>query len=339
MIKRYSPTQCNFWTGRIDDNKNRDAFRMHQVIENIDLNKLETFSINSTKFNICLLGFKSDIGIKRNLGRTGAQKGPIYIRKELANMPVRFNENIKIYDGGDIYCLNDELEDAQNQLQSAISLILQNGMFPIVLGGGHEVAYGHFNGISDYLEKKYEKDKTPAIINFDAHFDIRPYKKEGSSGTMFAQIADNCKKINLDFSYLCLGIQTYANTNLLFKRAESYGVKYVLAKDFIESNYLKIYDTINQVTRKKEHVYLTICCDVFNSAFAPGVSAIQPFGMNPETVLLFIKEIFKTEKVISIDFAEVAPRFDDDNRTAKLVAVMIYSVINSLTEIHNAVLK
>jgi len=72
---------------------------------------------------------------------------------------------------------------------------------------------------------------------------------------------------------------------------------------------------------------------VFNSAYAPGVSAPQPFGLDPETVLIFIKHAFKTNKVIGLDIAEVSPRFDHDNNTAKLAAVIIYAIINVLSEI------
>ena len=71
---------------------------------------------------------------------------------------------------------------------------------------------------------------------------------------------------------------------------------------------------------------------MFNSAFAPGVSSLQPFGLNPELALIFIKEILKSKKVISFDIAEVSPRFDHDKRTAKLAAIIIYAVITSLSE-------
>lgn len=71
---------------------------------------------------------------------------------------------------------------------------------------------------------------------------------------------------------------------------------------------------------------------MFNSAYAPGVSSIQPFGLNPEVVLKFLKQIFKTKKVVCFDIAEVSPRFDHDNNTAKLAAVIIYAIINTLVD-------
>ena len=330
-LKNYSPIDTRFWTGRIDDLNDIDSFRMHQIIQFLDLTEQKSLKIDSSKFNICFIGFCCDEGIKRNLGRKGAKHGPEYIRKEFANLPVTFGNDAVIYDAGNIFCLENNMEEAQEQLEIAIEAILNNKLFPIVLGGGHELAFGHFNGIINYLENN-ANDPNLGVINFDAHLDLRPYKNEGSSGTMFSQIADKCMAERREFAYMCLGVQTSANTISLFKKAKSLGVKYILAKDFVESNFANISTEINSFINQHEYIYVTICSDLFNSAFAPGVSSLQPFGMNPEIVLNFLKNILKTNKVISLDIAEVSPRFDQDKRTAKLVAVSIYAVINSLNE-------
>lgn len=328
QISNYTPTCNDFWTGRIDDIKNRDAFRIHQIITYIDLNTIDELNIGASKLSICLLGFKSDVGVQRNLGRAGAALGPEYIRKELANLPVNFTENTQIYDAGDIYCLNDDLEFAQNELQKAINKILEFKMFPIVLGGGHALSLGHYLGVRDYLKN----NESIGIINFDAHWDLRPYQDKGSSGTMFAQIANYCKLNKHIFNYLCLGIQKSGNTTNLFKKAEELNAEHVLAKDFIENNFVKIDAKVKRFIENNDYIYLTLCSDVFSSAFAPGVSASQPFGMNPEIVLNYIKKIFDSKKVIAFDIAEVSPRFDQDNQTAKLAAIIIYAIINQLSD-------
>ena len=331
ILKNYTVTNAKFWTGRIDDPNDLDSLRMHQIIQLLDLTELKSIEFELSKFNICFIGFCCDEGIIRNLGRKGAKHGPEYIRKEFANLPVTFGNEVEIYDAGDIFCLGNNMEEAQGQLEIAIEIILDNKLFPIVLGGGHELALGQFNGIINHL-KKHTKNPNIGIINFDAHLDLRPYKNEGSSGTMFSQIADKCLAERLKFAYMCLGVQTYANTISLFKKADSLEVKYIFAKDFDENNFVNISAELNNFIKKHEHIYVTICSDLFNSAFAPGVSAMQPFGVNPEIALKFLKEVLKSNKVISIDIAEVSPRFDQDKRTAKLVAVIIYAIINTLIE-------
>ncbi len=334
-LKNYNVTDNKFWTGRIDDPNDIDSFRMHQIIQIIDITKPESLKLEPSILNICIIGFCCDEGVRRNLGRTGAKQGPEYIRKAFANLPVTFGKNTAIYDAGDIICIENNLEEAQSQLTIAIKIILENNFFPIVLGGGHEVAFGHYNGIISHFENNKNKNLTLGIINFDAHLDLRPHKDGGSSGTMFSQIADICSDQKRQFSYMCLGAQLCANTTSLFKKADLLHAKYILAKDFIEPNYKNILADIHSFIDKNEYIYLTICSDVFNSSFAPGVSAIQPLGMNAELVLIFLKEILKTNKVVSFDIAEVSPRFDQDNSTAKLAAVIIFALINVLNENYN----
>lgn len=331
-LKNYKATEAKFWNGRVDDPDDIDSYRMHQVIKLLNLTDPKLLKADSSKLNICFIGYCSDEGIKRNLGRTGAKHGPEGLRNKFANLPVSFGDNTQIYDAGDLFCVDGNMEEVQEQLKIAVERILDNRLFPIVLGGSHDLAYGHFNGITNHLKARTTGSPKIGIISFDAHFDIRPYNKQSSSGTMFSQIADNCSKENQRFDYLCLGIQSCANTRSLFKKANSLGVKYVYASEFVESNHNNVSAKIKSFIDDNDHIYLTFCTDVFNSASAPGVSALQPLGLNPNHVLKFANEILKSKKVISFDITEVSPPLDHDRRTAKLAAIIISSLIDTLSD-------
>ena len=84
-----------------------------------------------------------------------------------------------------------------------------------------------------------------------------------------------------------------------------------------------------------ESAYITICTDVFSSAFAPGVSAPQALGLDPERVLPVIKHILRTRKIRGFDICEISPRFDQDNTTASLGAVLIFTVVNTICKLKN----
>lgn len=318
----YTPGNKIKWSGRIDDPNDEDSLRWHQVIKGIDLNK----DLSTLKNGFCLLGFCSDEGVERNKGRKGAAKGPSAIRHELANLPYGMLGKPLIYDAGNIIPEEGKLEIAQKKLSDAVLKIKKSGLFPIVLGGGHDLAYGHYKGLKAFYNQHI------GIFNLDAHFDIRPYPNGGSSGTMFRQIADDCKADQERFSYMVMGIQTYANTLSLFKKADELKVDYVFAKDITQNRMAELFESIDAFAKKQHHIYLTICTDVISSAYVPGVSATQPFGIEPETALQLIKHVLKTGKVAGFDFAEISPRFDDDHQTAKLVAVMIYAIVNALAE-------
>jgi formiminoglutamase len=322
----YQCTPKDYWKGRIDDHEDYDAFRWHQIIEPVNL--LGDFLVEVNCFG--LLGFCCDQGVQQNLGRVGTSKGPNSIRKELANLPCSFPATTRIYDCGNIVATSGELEDLQETLAQAVYSMLKKGLFPIILGGGHEIAYGHYKGIERFLDETSKQSL--GIFNLDAHFDMRPYTEGGSSGTMFAQIADDCQTKSKAFNYMVAGIQQYGNTVKLFKKADALNVKYLMAKDINSGNMFNIGQELIRYAKKQENIYFTLCSDVISSAYAPGVSAPQPFGLHPELVLKLIKMMIRSGKVISFDIAEIAPRFDEDNRSSKLAGIIVFAVINSVLE-------
>ena len=329
----YKSTDLSVWKGRVDSETNFDAFRWHQWIKCINLNDDNLIPYEGD-LGFAFIGFCCDEGVKRNMGRPGAANGPQSIRRELTNLPCNFSKNVELFDAGDIYPEGISLEQCQELLSIAVEKILSLNLFPIVLGGGHEVSFGNYNGILKFLSKDNAKPNI-GIINFDAHFDLRPYPSGGSSGTMFRQIADICADKDLNYSYFCLGIQKHCNTIDLFKTADKLGAHYILATDIIDSDNWNIFEKLDDFIKLQDHIYLTICSDVFSTAYAPGVSASQSLGLDPERVLKFIKYILKSNKIISFDVAEVSPRFDQDNITAELASILIFSLVNSLAHLDN----
>lgn len=324
MLENYKTTDQGFWTGRIDSHENYDAFRWHQWIQCIDINQIkEPFK---DRLGIVIIGFASDLGVKLNKGRIGAGQGPKHIRRELMNLPCHFKQDLKLYDAGDIIA-SDNLMQSQLSLSAAVARIRELNLIPIVIGGGHEVALGNHLGIKD-------KNRT-GIINFDAHFDLRPYHKTGTSGTMFHQIADIKKDNNQAFDYFCIGIQQRGNTRMLFNLAKDLGVPYILAREISQENMVSIFNRLDRFTKHMDAIHLTICMDVFASAFAPGVSSAQPLGLQPWDVLSIVKYILRSNKVVTFDIAEVSPRFDQDNITANLASTIIFHTVQQLAELHD----
>lgn len=321
-MKTYVKPCLTTWVGRVDGDVDRDAFRIHQIVKCINLNDKLDFSKKLNGF--CIIGYVCDEGVLRNLGREGASKGYEVVKNELSNLPVSFSEEVSIYDGGYVCCKDKDMEQAQHDLSVAVINAYKLGLFPIVIGGGHDVAYGSYLGIS----KSLRSDEKFGIINFDAHFDLRESKGKGNSGTMFSQISEECQKKERDFNYIVVGIQKSGNTVSLFNKADKLGVKYIFAKDLEFYNLKNVKQKIDAFIKPLDKVYMTICLDVFSSAFAPGVSAPQPFGLKPEIVMTLMKYVLHSQKVVNFDIAEISPRFDNDNQTAKLAAIFIYALIN-----------
>lgn len=327
---RYEPADFLGWQGRIDSRENYDAFRWHQWIKPLDLR--QTLLEFKGQMGFALLGFCCDEGIRRNKGRRGASAAPKEIRRELANLPCSFSSDVCLFDAGNITCRDGDLMKSQTALEQAVFCLRQAGLFPLVMGGGHEVALGHFRGQAEFLRQKAVQSSL-GILNFDAHFDLRPFVGEGNSGTMFRQIADSvCQKGEV-FHYFCLGIQRSSNTIELFKTAQQLDVNYVMAGDMSRQSDEHIMEKLDSFMQSVPNLYVTVCADVFASSFAPGVSAPQPLGLHPELVLMYLKHILHTHKVVGFDIAEVSPRFDHDRATASLAKVILFAVVDTLCRI------
>lgn len=313
MLKK---VKQDIWSGRTDHLENRTSFRYHQIVE---FEKME--ALKSMGKTCVIIGFESEEGVRRNKGQLGAAKAPDALRSELAKLPWKLATGKHLADIGTIECIENDLEKAQQQLGEVVNSVLSKKMIPIILGGGHETAYGHYLGVRENIGK----DAKLGIINIDAHFDLRRYDERTSSGTMFKQILEQDE----NSSYFVLGIQRYGNTQELFDRADELDVHYILEEDMHYDQMAQVKIEIEKYIQKHDCIMLTLCTDVLNAAFAPGVSAPSPFGLDPSIVRAIIKTVTSHEKVLSFDISEVNPIMDENNRTVKLGAYLTNEAITS----------
>ena len=322
-----APTR-EHWQGRVDKADGEAGYRWHQVVQLLDLSHQGSFSGWENLERVALLGFCSDEGVRRNQGRTGAVKGPASIRKALANLAVHFSEeSLLLFDAGNVLCTQGNLEGAQEQLAGKVQQLLAAGFFPILLGGGHEIVYGHYAGLKRHLGE--EGSTRLGIINFDAHFDLRSFANGANSGTPFRQILSETPAFQGNFPYLCLGLQEASNTRALFQTADAHGVQYIHADQVNFRHIDTLHDRIQKLAQKVEALYVTVDLDVFSAAVAPGVSAPALNGIFPDIALHLLREVLASGKVVSLDVAELSPDYDQDNRTARLAAAIVYEVVMS----------
>ncbi|EKD53764.1 MAG: formimidoylglutamase [uncultured bacterium] len=316
---RYLPPDQAQWQGRSDIPPGSLFFQIMRML-NLMENNLPTI----TQPTFALIGFKCDEGIRRNKGRPGAFEGPIAIRQTLAKLPIQ-KQNFACFDAGNIVCPDGDLESSQEALGDVIALLLAHGITPIALGGGHEIAWGHYQGIA-----KISRKKKLGIVNFDAHFDMRPLLPDGkgSSGTPFLQIAEAHKKAKLRFDYNCIGIQHAGNMRALVETAKNYNTHIIWADELHLGQLEKCTDFIDRIIDQNELIYLSLCLDVFAASVAPGVSAPQPLGLWPWHVIPLVRQLAASGKAVSYDLAELCPHYDFDQATAKLAANLIYEIIH-----------
>jgi len=307
------------WKGREDTEDGQDGLRWHQVMDKP--------SPNNTILHSCsLLGFECDLGVAANKGRVGAVNGPNVIRDALANLA--WHADCGLRDAGNIVA-ETHLADAQTQYAQQIAKSLNQNALVIGLGGGHEIAWGSYQGLVQHLANG--PNKKIGIVNFDAHFDLRNPLHTASSGTPFRQIAEYCHSHHQPFHYACLGVAESSNTSALFTYAKQTQTRYLLD---IDCNIKAAQLLLEPMLTAVDELYVTVCLDAFPAGLAPGVSAPSTLGISIEFVINMLRWIAKSQadfhyKWRLVDIAEMNPKYDIDSRTAKLAARLIHEVVGS----------
>lgn len=296
------------WNGKIDSFE-EDDLKLWQVVKDI--------SEVQEKGGVCFVGYDTEDGILRDEGVVGAAEGADAIRKGLSELPGI--KNLRIYDYGNLE--KKTLEEAQEEYSEKIADIYSKGLFPIGLGGGHDIVYGAYKGI-----RKAFPDKKIGIISFDAHLDIKSYDERMTSETSFKKILDEDKNVE----YAITGFQRLENSRSLIRNADEKGVL-VLEEEYPEEFTIS---SLKSFVKKMDIVYVTICMDVFDGSAAPGVSFPTVLGMDSKKGRRILRALMETKKVVCLDFAEINPRYDVANRTSRLAGYMIYETMEKLVDMY-----
>lgn len=292
------------WTGRDDQEDGPTARRVYHC--------------HAQSGRHAVIGFASDEGVSRNQGRIGAAEGPNAIRSALSNLPVPADFP-SFTDKGDISVIDGDMEDAQQRLGQTISAALSSHDRVLVLGGGHETAFGSYLG----LRASHPTDRI-GIVNFDAHLDIRNIGANGpSSGTPFNQIRAREGAI---FDYLCIGVAEEANTQALFERAEDWGVRMV-SDHAVSADMTIALAEIDALIDRNDVLYLTIDLDVLPHFQAPGVSAPAVRGVSFQILEKLVghclDQVHRQDCTLPVcDIVELSPPHDIQGMTAKTAGLL-----------------
>ncbi|QTH59231.1 formimidoylglutamase [Corynebacterium hindlerae] len=295
------------WTGRIDGPGAEHA-RWHSTIQ--------PATADATP-GVVLLGFASDEGVRRNQGRVGAATAPNIIRGALGSLAV--HHSTPLYDAGTCTLTGHDLTGAHDELTGAVGKLIKAGHTVIVLGGGHETAYGSHRGLRD------NASGSVGIVNLDAHFDLRSVP-EPTSGTPFRQLANETE----DFRYSVFGISRPNNTRALFTAADKLNVHYTLDTELAAMSPAECAELVAQAAESVDTLHLSIDLDVLPAAVAPGVSAPAAYGVSFDRIHAMAVAAARSGKLRLVDVVELNPNYDIDGRTAKAAARLIDDIVSAL---------
>ncbi|AFP31026.1 formimidoylglutamase [Marinobacter sp. BSs20148] len=315
--------EASDWHGRFDPEDGDESIRWHQ--------RVVTQAGADKQAQSGLIGFASDAGIARNKGRIGAAQGPFVLRDQLKNLAWH-GGNSQVVDFGTVTVDDGRLEAGQTALAAAVSRALPKVARLLVVGGGHETAWGTFNGLIQAFDPASTRI---GIINLDAHFDLRKVGEQGpSSGTPFYQMAERLGAD--DFHYCCLGVSRTSNTPALFQRADDLGVSYMEDWQMQPDRMSDIKQRLRTFCESLDLIYLTIDLDVLPHYQAPGVSAPAARGVPLIVVEGIIDEIlsivpFLRHGMPLVEMCELNPIYDVSGMTARTAALLANTLLCSRT--------
>jgi GntR family histidine utilization transcriptional repressor len=176
-------------------------------------------------------------------------------------------------DMGTISVDGEQLEAAHQALREAVAACQRAGKRTLVLGGGHETAFGHGAGVLD----AFPGEKV-GIINLDAHLDLR-FAECASSGTPFRQLALECDAQQRGFHYTCIGVSRAANTQALWDEAARRQVAIVEDLAVLAAFETRVLPELERNIAQFDRLYLTIDLDVLPAREMPAVSAPAALGV------------------------------------------------------------
>ncbi len=256
---------------------------------------------------IGLLGVPDDTGVKLNHGRPGAAQGPSALRAALARYGVAAPHDWvwpTIWDAGDVEIVPSDLHTTHDRVTQATTAMMEQGVLPIMIGGGHDLTFPFVRGVAEYHKPMHG-------IYFDAHLDVRA---ETGSGMPFRKLIETGAAESLRVH----GLDPYANSREHIEWFSAHGGR--VAGRSHEDDWLA------------QPTFVSLDMDVFDSAHAPGVSALNPCGWSPQLGEQWVYEAGRHKQVKCFDIMELSPPHDQDGRTARLAARMLLAFLRGFAE-------
>lgn len=201
-------------------------------------------------------------------------------------------------------------EAMSREVERRMEHILDDGKFPVLIGGEHSVSIGAFRAMA----RRYPNI---SFLQLDAHSDMRD-EYEGSSHN-HACVMARAKELTSNITQV--GIRSSA-------REEQHNIdpKRTFYAHQIANDAMWMERVSAQLS---DEVYITIDLDVLDPAYLPSTGTPEPGGLSYREVLNLLRRVIREHKVVGLDVVELCP-----NPHAKasdfLAAKLVYQFLSEL---------
>lgn len=224
--------------------------------------------------------------------------------------------------------------DMSERTASAVETVMEQGGFPLTIGGDHSLAIGSINGSAEHGEL--------GIIWFDAHGDFNTPETTPSGivrGMPLAAVlgrgsfedekwahASNLQEENV----VIVGARALDEKEE--QKLEESEVTVFSMEDIREEGIESIVEeAISIAGGDTDSIHVSLDVDVLDPEEAPGVGHPEPGGITEEEVKQALQKIAASQTELrSMDITDINPLQDQGNKTGELVSELVGTVAGGI---------
>jgi len=289
--------------------------------------------------DITIIGVPLDLGA----GRRGVDMGPSAMRYanlkerlersgydvvDLGNLNVPLPETYKVENTSVRYM--KEVKQVNEELAVSVEKIIEEGRFPLVLGGDHSIAIGVIAGVA-------KKKKNLGVLWFDAHADLNTPETSPSGNIHGMPLA-----VSLGY-----GAPELVNIMDYYPKVKPENVVIIGARaldkgerSFIKEKGIKVFtmheidrmgmanvmeEAISYLRKCTDGVHLSLDLDGLDPNDSPGVGTPVTGGVSFREGHLAMEMLADANFLTSAEFVEVNPILDNRNKTAHVAVSLMAS--------------
>lgn len=199
-----------------------------------------------------------------------------------------------------------------DQIETAVTGLLQKGIYLLSLGGDHAITYPILRAYSGFY-------RGLTILHLDAHPDL--YDEFNGNRFSHACPFTRIMEEKLAARLVQVGIRTMNPPQQ--QQAERWGVEVVAMRNWQGQIPVQI----------DGPVYLSLDLDVLDPAFAPGVSHREPGGLSTRDVIQMVQNL--RVPIVGADLVELNPQRDVMDLTASVAVKLLKELASCMLEFNS----
>lgn len=282
-------------------------------------------------YDIAIIGVPYDTGASI---KSGSRLGPQAIRRASCvwdgasiDIGVDMMEFVQMVDLGDVFVIPGAPEKSFDQITKAVSFVVEQGVFPVMFGGDHSIAFPDIRGVAKYIEGNV------GVIHVDRHLDLLKSDMGETLHTCPLYHATNLPNVS-GKNLVQVGIGGFygyrdgspSGVDVSVER----GVTTITMGDVDRLGIDKVAEIALEIAWKGcKAVYLSFDLDSMDASFAPGTGSSEPGGFYSREALRLVHLVAK-EGLCGMDIVEVAPQYDVGDITSLMAGRVALDALGTL---------